>query len=311
VARRVLRVHRISLTVADLERSERFYREGLDFERVTGTTADDVPRARLAGIAGMRAEFVVLRLGAQEIELVAFDPPGRPYPPASTSADLWFQHFAIVVGDMARAYGRIRGQAGFTSISQGGPQQLPPDAGAVTAFKFRDPEGHPLELIHFPRGAAASTALRPLPGALFLGIDHSAIDVADTAESVDFYTRLLGLSVASRALNRGPEQGRLDGLSDPEVDVIALEPWGVDPPHIELLGYRTPRGRSLPYAASASDVATSCLVLEVQDMAALERCLREANGRFAAVGPVNLRSGCRATAVRDPDGHVLILTDAP
>ena len=42
--------------------------------------------------------------------------------------------------------------AGWRPISEGGPQLLPPSNGAVRAFKFRDPDGHPLELIWFPPG---------------------------------------------------------------------------------------------------------------------------------------------------------------
>ena len=35
----------------------------------------------------------------------------------------------------------------FTTISRNGPEALP---GGVVAFKFRGPDGHPLELIQFP-----------------------------------------------------------------------------------------------------------------------------------------------------------------
>ncbi|ODR96565.1 hypothetical protein AUC70_14945 [Methyloceanibacter stevinii] len=37
-------------------------------------------------------------------------------------------------------------------VTAGAPVLLPPNTGSVTAFKFRDPEGHPLELISFPDG---------------------------------------------------------------------------------------------------------------------------------------------------------------
>ena len=46
---------------------------------------------------------------------------------------------------------------------------------------------------------------------MFLGIDHSAIAVSDSARSIAFY-EALGLRVAARALNSGHEQARLDGV---------------------------------------------------------------------------------------------------
>ena len=91
-----------------------------------------------------------MRLGAQDIALVQFARQGRPYPRDSRSDDLWFQHLAIVVNDMDLAYAHLSSHAGWRPISEGGPQLLPPSNGAVRAFKFRDPDGHPLELIWFP-----------------------------------------------------------------------------------------------------------------------------------------------------------------
>ncbi len=45
---------------------------------------------------------------------------------------------------------------------------------------------------------------------LFLGIDHSAITVADTERSTTFYRDVLGMRVAGQSLNSGPTQEQLD-----------------------------------------------------------------------------------------------------
>jgi len=99
------------------------------------------------GWANADAEEVVMRLGAQDIGLLRFARQGRPYPRDSRSDDLWFQHLAIVVNDMDAAYAHLSLSAVWRPISDGGPQLLPPSNGAVRAFKFRDPDGHPLELL--------------------------------------------------------------------------------------------------------------------------------------------------------------------
>ncbi len=186
--------------------------------------------------------------------------PGKPYPPGSTSFDLWFQHFAIVVSDMRAAYARLGAAAGWTAISTYGPQRLPESSGGVSAFKFRDPEGHPLELLEFPPGQAPPAWQGPHDSGPCLGIDHTAIAVADTTASVGFYGQL-GFTVTAHSLNQGVEQERLDDAPGAVVDVTALALPGAPGPHLELLGYRHPAGRPAPPMAS-NDIARTRLVLE-------------------------------------------------
>ena len=168
------RIVRISRLVSDLDRAQAFYRDALGFRSVARGRADGATLAVLRG-GGAAAEEVVMRLGAQEIALVRLAAPCRPYPPDSRSNDLWFQHLAIVVSDMDAAYAQLSLQSGWRPISEGGPQLLPPSNGAVRAFKFRDPDGHPLELLWFPSGRGRAVWHQGESPAPFLGIDHSAL----------------------------------------------------------------------------------------------------------------------------------------
>ena len=303
---RVLRLRRVGVTVADLPRMQAFYEEALGFA-IIATAEADPAWARLLG-ADIPMRTARLRLGAQEIELAAFDPPGEPYPPGSTAADLWFQHVAVVTNDMAAAYDRVMRHGGATPITEGEPDRLPPGAGGVTAYKFRDPEGHPVELIHFPPGTGDAAWQHATPGAITLGYDHSAISVADADRSVAFYAGLLGLAQASRQVNSGPAQERLDGLPGDVVDVVALQPVASPTPHIELLAYRTPRGRPAPGLRSR-DVAAERLVLQVEDLAGLLETLAASGVAPAAPGLVPLADGSRAVLVHDPDRHALVLIE--
>ncbi|OAH25872.1 hypothetical protein AX289_31160 [Methylorubrum populi] len=214
-----------------------------------------------------------LALGAQTIELAPAADRGAGFAPANGTD---FQHCALVVADMEAAYAHLRGVPGWTPISRAGPERLPASSGGVSAFKFRDPDGHPLELLAFPPGAVPPV-WRDRPG-LFLGIDHTAITVADTERAVAFYASL-GFTVASRGVNRGAEQARLDAVADPVVEVTGLAPPGGAPPHLELLCYRTPG--SIPRTcADGSPLAT----------------------RIVVAG-----SGDSNTPLRDPDGHRLLM----
>src|SRR5262245_30016871 len=99
------RIARFGLVVSDLERAEQFFAAAFGFTTI-GRAAGESGFTELVGLPGALSRRTHMRLGDQEIALTAFDPPGRPYPPGSTSSDLWFQHLAIVVTDMDAAHAR-------------------------------------------------------------------------------------------------------------------------------------------------------------------------------------------------------------
>ncbi len=128
-----------------------------------------------------------------------------------------------------------------TPISRGGPQVLPPSTGGVIAYKFRDPDGHPLELINSPRrraagvgpmhrGCSSASTIRPSPSATSRGRSASSPYPGPHPFGAGFETG--GLSRLAST-----------GLDDPVVDVVALSP--PDPaPHVELLHYGSLHGRT-------------------------------------------------------------------
>ncbi|MEL6062814.1 MULTISPECIES: VOC family protein [unclassified Methylobacterium] len=243
-------------TVTDLAATEAFYRDGLGFTRVAPPEPVPVAQAEVMGLAGRKATQLRMRLGRQSVTFLAVEPPGAPYPPHPAATDPFFQHLAIPVRAMDAAMAQLA-RMNPTPISHGGPQVLPASSGGVTAYKFRDPDGHPLELIFFPDGAPAAR-WRDAPG-LFLGIDHSAITVTDLEATLAFLTGPLGLTVAQRGLNEGPEQARLDGVDDPQVDVIALEP--PEPtPHVEVLHYRSPAAQRSALFSPADRASTRFII---------------------------------------------------
>jgi catechol 2,3-dioxygenase-like lactoylglutathione lyase family enzyme len=290
-----------SRTVADLAVTEGFYRDGLGFERVAPPEPVPAAHAEAMGLAGLKAQQLRLLLGGQSVTFIATEPAGAPYPADPLTTDPFFQHLAIPVRDMDAAIARLA-RRNPTQISRGGAQVLPASTGGVTAYKFRDPDGHPLELIYFPDGPPAER-WRDAPG-LFLGIDHSAITVTDVDAILSFLTGPLGLAIAQTGLNRGAEQARLDGVEDPEVDVIALAP-PVPAPHVELLHYRRPAPRRASRAAfGPADRASTRFVFAVPDMGSLLPALRGAG--FA---PHSSADG-EATYCAGPDGHGFLFVKA-
>ncbi len=261
---RVTAITAFRLTTADPERLARFYAVmGFTIGKPRPIPPDEMALLGLDG-GGIR---LPLRLGGQQIDLDRFDRPGRPYPSNATAADLCFQHLARVTDDARVAWARIS-PLGAMRISVVGPVTRRTASGDVTAIKFRDPEGHPLELLQVPPDARS-----PGHGTGLVGIDHSAISVADLEAGRRFYEEL-GLTARTPTLSGGLARAALDGLEEAEVGVVRLMPQKA-PPHLKLLAYRTPKGRpaELP---EPNDIAATRTVWAA-DRDAL---LRDPDGHF-------------------------------
>jgi catechol 2,3-dioxygenase-like lactoylglutathione lyase family enzyme len=250
------------IVAAEPERLTWFYRE------IGFTIGNSIPipndEMKLLGLTGAGAR-TTLSLGPSRIDIDCFDQPGRPYPVDTRACDLVFQHLALVTDDALVAWARAR-DAGAIPISRERPVTLPKSAGGVTAVKFRDPEGHPLELLQFPRDANSHWK-----GSGIMGIDHSAISVSDIAASRRFYARN-GLHESGATINHGPTQVALDGLDDVQVEVVPMIP-AKETPHVEMLAYRNPAGRSiLPWAIN--DIAATRIVWQAD----IDGILRDPDG---------------------------------
>jgi catechol 2,3-dioxygenase-like lactoylglutathione lyase family enzyme len=298
----VQKLSRIEIICSEPDRLSDFYESSFGFTRTGEVSIADPAFGELVGVQGATARGITLQLGEQEIELVGVRPLGRSYPRGVSGRSSIFQHFAIVVADMGSAYARLSARAGWTTISIDGPQLLPVSSGGVTALKFRDPEGHPLELIAFPRDDTP-TKWQSSSAAECLGIDHSAISVAVTERSVKFYERL-GLRRTSGSLNIGPEQDKLDDIAGALVKVTAMAP-PITTPHVELLCYRgeVDCQSALP---ATNDIAATRLVMKVESEAALEGLCAQNPGTILS-DPVRFEHGGLRAMLRDPDGHLLCL----
>jgi len=296
-------------TVSDMDRSVEFYSRVLTFEKVTDAEVAGDELEHLFGVFGSRARIVRMRLGGESIELVQFlAPRGRPIPVDSRSNDLWFQHFAVIVSDMDRAYAVLR--ENNVEHASSGPQRLPDwnkNAGGIEAFYFKDPDGHPLEILHFPAGKG-DPKWQAKTGRVFLGIDHTAIAVANTEASLRFYRDLLGLRVAGESENYGTEQEHLNNVFGARLRITALRaPSG---PGIELLEYLSPRdGRAYPSDERANDLVHRETELEAESVDSIAAPLRAAAVPFVSSGPTTFHEGklgfTTGLVVRDPDGHAL------
>ena len=143
------KVVHVGITVSDLERAVRFYREGLGFE-VTARQVSDAPYLGMTGYPGVKiaAAFVKLPgdsvfLEIQQYSRVPAEPPREPGTARAGSS-----HLCLVVDDFDSALERA---LAFGGTSVGDPITI--DRGINKGGRgiyLRDPDGYTVEL--FQRG---------------------------------------------------------------------------------------------------------------------------------------------------------------
>jgi catechol 2,3-dioxygenase-like lactoylglutathione lyase family enzyme len=300
----------VGITVSDMDRAVDFYSRVLFFEKVSDVEVSGSEYERLQGVVGLRLRVVRMKLGSEAIELTEYlTPKGRAIPGDSRSNDRWFQHIAIIVNDMDQAYLWLRRHR-VQHVSPE-PQRLPdwnPNAAGIRAFYFKDPDGHPLEILQFPPDKGEARWHRR-SDSVFLGIDHTAIVVGDTEQSLGLYRDVLGMKVVGGSENWGWEQERLNNVAGARLRITTLR--AASGPAIELLEYLMPRdGRSAAADIQANDLVHWHTIVMTPDAVGAVRSLRA--GRFASIsaGPSALLPDStlgfrQGFTLRDPDGHAL------
>ena len=309
----VSHVESVGFTVSDMDKALDFYTRVLPFEKVSDAEVWGSDLEHLSGVFGARARVVRLKLGDEALELTEYlTPQGRPVPVDSRSNDRWFQHVAIIVSDMDKAYGYLK--ANKVRHASTGPQTLPSyitAAAGIKAFYFKDFDNHVLEILAFPpdKGAQKWHDLEK-SGRLFLGIDHTAIVVGDTETSLRFYRDALGLSVAGESVNYGPEQEHLNNVFGAKLHISGLKTRdaGIN---VEFLEYLAPtNGRPFPVDTRSNDLWHWQTSFSTGNIDGLFRTYKPEYISTASVLFKEHVLGYRKAAlVRDPDGHAVRLVE--
>jgi catechol 2,3-dioxygenase-like lactoylglutathione lyase family enzyme len=308
-----LEVRSVGMTVTDIDRAVEFYSQVLSFQKISDVEVWGSEYEKLQGLFGVRMRVVRMKLGDEVIELTDYlTPGGRPIPIDARSNDRTFQHIAIVVSDMDRAYQTLRKhKIQYVSTA---PQRLPEyikAAAGIEAFYFRDPDGHNLEIIHYPPDKGDPKWQKPTDK-LFLGIDHTAIAISSTTNSLRFYRDLLGLQLKGESINYGTEQEHLNNVFGARLHISGLRT--VKGVGIEFLEYLQPRnGRSIPSDTRSDDLAHWETTLVVDDASAAAQKLRASGYTFVSSGIVEMPKQTlefrKGFLVRDPDGHAIRIVE--
>jgi len=307
---KVTAIKSIGITVQDMNRSLPFYEKVLHFKLVSNDTIQSEEYSSLVNVKNAVVHLVKLKLGDERIELIDFIyPEGKGYPEDSHSNDFWFQHIAIITSNMDGAYAWLKlNDVKNISVE---PQRLPDwnkNAGGIKAFYFQDPDGHPLEILEFPPDKG-NAKWHKKSNQLFLGIDHTAIAVSNTDESLKFYRDVLGMEVGDESENYGIEQSRLNNVEGAHLKITGLHSdFGFG---IEFLNYLTPKGgRSNPENINANDLVHWQTKLSTKNIDELFSKIKNA-GYQTYTGIITMNKNyagfSKGFIVKDPNGHRLLI----
>jgi catechol 2,3-dioxygenase-like lactoylglutathione lyase family enzyme len=300
----------VGFTVKDMERSIKFYTEVLGFEKVSDEELYGESLEQLNAVFGIHLRIVRMKLGDEMIELTDYlTTGGRSIPETAQSNDLSFQHIAIVVSDMEKAYAQLhKHHIEFVSTM---PQTLPksiPQAEGIKAFYFHDPDNHNLELIFFPKGKGLDKWQTP-NGKLFLGIDHTAIGISNTEKSHAFYSNVLGIERKGDSRNKGTEQEHLNNVKNASLHITGYRAAkGIG---VEFLQYLIPGpGKPYPSDTRTNDLWYWQTTFLVDDAHAVFNQLKKAGYQILSQEPVHLtlnKQHSIAFIAKDPDGHAVLI----
>lgn len=240
-----VRLSQIALSVADVRRAQRWYRDVLGLEAAGGTNLFAGPLASMVQGVPRSAStcwWLVDRQDLFQVELFEFRSPlVRRLPRDWRPCDIGYTTVSFWVADFEAALERAAA-AGAAPLSD--PVGEP---GARRAC-VRDPDGVLVELMEDdPRGPEARERPRPGLGAVARSV---TLSVPDLERSRRFFAGTLGLEVAGGLELHGPEHEALWGLEGATRESLLL--WA-DDMLIELVHYTEPGGKPWPPGYRISD----------------------------------------------------------
>jgi len=138
-------LHHTALSVNDLERSIRFYRDilGMTLEwRIDHRKSEALEK--VVGLRNVDVSYAMLSGWGGRIELFQYySPEGEPYPPDKPVSDKGITHIAFQVEDIGGLHEKMVGHG----VRFNSPPQVVREG--VKAAYFHDPDGVTLELIQY------------------------------------------------------------------------------------------------------------------------------------------------------------------
>ncbi len=303
-AQKVISVGPICITVKELAPSLKFYTNVLHFKHNGTEDFYGESHEQLFGKFGIHYKIAHLQLGDEYVDLIDYlTSGGRSISETQQSNDLAFQHIAIVVKNMDAAFKILqKNNVEFVSTV---PQTLPASntaAAGIKAFYFHDIDNHNLELIHFPKGKGKAK-WQNTGDKIFLGVDHTAIGVSSTINSLEYWVNKLLLEKKGESHNVGTEQAHLNFVKNAELQITGLA--AAKGPGVEFLQYIQPgAGKSYPTDTQCDDLWNWITKVKCTGIDVLFTHLKSSKVIIVSEAVVVI-NGKKNFIARDPDGHAV------
>src|ERR671935_1178205 len=291
----MLRLSQIAVSVTDLRRTQRWYREVLGLEPSGGTNLFAGPLAAMVQGVPRAASTCWWLLDRQELfqlELFEFRSPlVRPLPHDWRPCDIGYTTVSFYVDDLDAALRRAR-------AAGGAPLTAPLGSAGKRRACLRDPEGVLIELMEEdPRGPEPRQRQRQRAAAVTRSV---TLSVPDLEPSARFFGQVLGLDAADGVVLHGPEHEALWGLDGASRESLLM--WA-DDFLVEFVRYLDPIGRPWPPGYRISDQGIVNIAFGFQERtqfeAAHERCLEAG---FRGNGPPLRLGAWSVVYVNDEQG---------
>ena len=132
----------VGMSVADLDRSVKFYREAFGMEVIVQEPFEGAQYDRIMALTGVRGRVALVQAGSLQLELFEFSTPrSAPAHPDRPVSDHGITHFCVEVDDLDKEYRRL--------LAAGVRFHCEPLAFSATerATYARDPDGNVFELL--------------------------------------------------------------------------------------------------------------------------------------------------------------------
>ncbi len=293
------RIFHVNVNCSDLERSRRFYADGLGLVAGAHTAPTTTQPGTAFGLDRARWDAWIL-LGHRgydggAIDLLEWQEPTPTGAPPASLFDRGYQRFGLSVVDLDAAVARVEALGG---AAWSAPQTHTLAGGhTVRLLMVNDPDGTAIELIE---GTGPQ-------------VSFVAVSCVSLERSVSFY-RALGFTALARFASSGDDGTHLHLAGAYSMDEVMLAAPGGGDVHLILVGYRTPSPVPAP-ARPANALGLWRTALLVADLDAACAHLNEVNVTTVSP-PVAMSMGpdlpeLRFVCFAGPDAEIVELIEQP
>lgn len=306
-AGRIVKPRLLIHVVADVNKSIGFYRQGMNFEVVSGpaplTDSALVQKAVSTNPAAKATAAILAVPGSNlQLQLIQFSGiEGKPF--TQRIYDPGVTRFSIQVRDIDKAFNQVKDLGITVDTTSAGPVFTQRPRNNTRAVMMRDPDGFVFEFVQ-----AGQMPETDVPASSNIYNARSSLALDNMEKALAFYRDLLGFVVTNQPADINDAVLALEGTPRARARTVQSMPPGSNNMWVLWEFREIERTRRVP---NVQDPGTSAVTFDVENLPALLARLKAAGVTVETPGgaPVVLGGGRRGVVVRSPDGMLIELDE--